>query len=76
MQIFVIFIHLLWHAGQFKTQSVIAVLLDLSNDNDANVRAVAAISLGKTGNYAKYINQLISQLINQSINPGVDFTKS
>ncbi|XP_033627344.1 uncharacterized protein LOC117290195 [Asterias rubens] len=49
--------------GQFKTQSVIAVLLDLSNDNDANVRAVAAISLGKTGIKSRRVSQRMLKML-------------
>lgn len=35
--------------GRFKTASVIASLLDLLEDKDPNMRAIASIALGKTG---------------------------
>ncbi|XP_071945403.1 uncharacterized protein [Antedon mediterranea] len=49
--------------GQFKTRSVISTLTNLLNDNDPNMRAVAAIALGKTGvkNY-KVVQSMIRKL--------------
>ncbi|XP_077995721.1 uncharacterized protein LOC144449132 isoform X3 [Glandiceps talaboti] len=40
--------------GQFRTPSVISALLDLLNDQDPNMRAVAAIALGRTGEMMLY----------------------
>ena len=36
-------------AGQFRTAPVMSALVTLLDDKDANMRAVAAIALGKTG---------------------------
>ncbi|XP_072163755.1 uncharacterized protein [Diadema setosum] len=49
--------------GQFRTAPVITSLLSLLNDNDANMRAVAAIALGKTEVKSKHVvSKLISKL--------------
>ncbi|XP_033102214.1 uncharacterized protein LOC117105240 [Anneissia japonica] len=49
--------------GQFKTRSVISTLINLLNDGDPNMRAVAAIALGKTGvkNY-RVVQSMIKKL--------------
>ncbi|XP_022102105.1 uncharacterized protein LOC110985406 [Acanthaster planci] len=49
--------------GQFKTQAVVSSLLDLSDEKDANVRAVAAISLGKTGIKSRRVSQRMIKLL-------------
>ncbi|XP_065193594.1 uncharacterized protein LOC135824809 [Sycon ciliatum] len=49
--------------GKFSSAAVIEALLDLLDDPDANIRAVAAISLGRTGaGQAKSIPRLIAGL--------------
>ena len=50
-------------AGKFSSAAVVEALLDLLDDPDANIRAVAAISLARTGaGQAKSIPRLIERL--------------
>ena len=43
------------HVGKFQNPAVIEALLRLLEDEDPNVRAVAAISLGRTGVKEEFI---------------------
>ena len=46
--------------GKFQTPAVVDALLKLLDDQDPNIRAVAAISLGRTGTKEKVvINRLM-----------------
>ena len=54
---------LLLHTGKFHNPAVVEALLRLLDDEDANVRAVAAISIGRTGVQEEaIIDRLIEKL--------------
>lgn len=49
--------------SQFQNPAVVDALIQLLNDEDPNVRAVAAVSLGRTGNASDYIVDHLIQLL-------------
>ncbi|XP_067932670.1 uncharacterized protein [Watersipora subatra] len=50
--------------GRFQTPSVICSLCDLTADVDPNIRAVAAIGLGKAGQATKRVQDSLMSLLN------------
>ena len=49
--------------GRFQTPSVICSLCDLTADQDPNIRAVAAIGLGKAGQATKRVQDSLLKLL-------------
>ena len=49
--------------AQFQNPAMVDALIHLLNDNDPNVRPVAAVSLGRTGNDSNYIADHLIQLL-------------
>lgn len=52
--------------SQFQSPAVIESLMTLLNDNDPNVRAVAAISLGRTGTTKEWVVDALIELLKDS----------
>lgn len=58
------YMYLLFFSGKYQSASVINSLKDLLRNEDSNIRAVAAVSLAKTGNQDKSTINVLLKCLN------------